>query len=161
VRTFWIAPDSVARNFWNAPDRAELLERVQKVGPDSRRRWGKMTSHQMICHVADAFRGALGLIELQPRAFHLERPVKWLALYTPGRWPQGYPAPREINQVAGAGTRPFVFTEDRDSLLILMQRFTPEGVRGRKHPLWGRMSDWEWGRWGYLHTDHHLRQFGV
>ena len=56
MRTFWIAPDSVARNFWNATDRTELRERVQKVGPDSPRRWGKMTSHQMICHLADAFR---------------------------------------------------------------------------------------------------------
>jgi len=29
------------------------------------------------------------------------------------------------------------------------------------HPIFGRMSLWEWQRWGYLHTDHHLRQFGL
>jgi hypothetical protein len=46
-------------------------------------------------------------------------------------------------------------------LLRVMERFVPEAVRTSRHPLWGRMTEWEWGRWGYLHTDHHLRQFGV
>ena len=29
-----------------------------------------------------------------------------------------------------------------------------------RHPLFGRMTNGEWGRWGYRHVDHHLRQFG-
>jgi hypothetical protein len=29
------------------------------------------------------------------------------------------------------------------------------------HPVFGAMSDSAWRRWGYLHTDHHLRQFGA
>jgi hypothetical protein len=29
----------------------------------------------------------------------------------------------------------------------------------RPHFLFGRLS--EWARWGYLHMDHHLRQFGL
>jgi len=29
------------------------------------------------------------------------------------------------------------------------------------HPRLGRMSEREWLRWGYLHMDHHLRQFGA
>jgi hypothetical protein len=28
------------------------------------------------------------------------------------------------------------------------------------HPLFGPMSRAAWLRWGYLHLDHHLRQFG-
>jgi len=28
------------------------------------------------------------------------------------------------------------------------------------HPIFGQMTRAEWLRWGYLHTDHHLRQFG-
>jgi hypothetical protein len=35
------------------------------------------------------------------------------------------------------------------------------GAAGRPaHPIFGRMTEAEWMRWGYLHTDHHLRQFG-
>jgi hypothetical protein len=32
---------------------------------------------------------------------------------------------------------------------------------GRAHPIFGAMAKEEWHRWGYLHLDHHLRQFGV
>jgi hypothetical protein len=28
------------------------------------------------------------------------------------------------------------------------------------HPIFGRITRAEWLRWGYLHADHHLRQFG-
>ena len=29
------------------------------------------------------------------------------------------------------------------------------------HPFFGAMSVEQWMRWGYLHADHHLRQFGA
>jgi hypothetical protein len=29
------------------------------------------------------------------------------------------------------------------------------------HPMFGDLTSWQWMRWGYLHTDHHLRQFGL
>jgi hypothetical protein len=149
------------RNYWNAADREQLLTRILTVHPSSPRRWGKMTPHQMICHLADAFRGATGLRPVKPRSYGFERPVKWFALYVPVPWPPNYPTPREIDQARGEGTPPTTFAHDRDALLALMQRFTPETTRGRSHPLWGTMSEWEWGRWGYLHTDHHLRQFSA
>ncbi len=28
------------------------------------------------------------------------------------------------------------------------------------HPMFGPMMETDWMRWGYLHADHHLRQFG-
>ena len=36
-----------------------------------------------------------------------------------------------------------------------LRRLTPED-----RALWGKMSARDWMRWGYLHADHHLRQFG-
>ena len=36
----------------------------------------------------------------------------------------------------------------------------PRKLRGSVHPIFGRMSERTWLRWAYLHTDHHLRQFG-
>lgn len=148
------------RTYWDPSDRMLLRERVQRVRADSQRGWGKMTSHQMVCHVADAFRAAMREIEVTPRG-GLEWFVRWPALYLPTSWPQGYPAPKELDQLRGYGTAPVDFLRDRDELLRVMERFVPEAVRTSRHPLWGRMTEWEWGRWGYLHTDHHLRQFGV
>jgi hypothetical protein len=32
---------------------------------------------------------------------------------------------------------------------------------GLLHPVFGQMSESAWLRWAYVHTDHHLRQFGL
>ena len=37
-------------------DKAEILQRLSKVRPESVRRWGRMSAHQMVCHLSDAFR---------------------------------------------------------------------------------------------------------
>jgi hypothetical protein len=38
----------------------------------------------------------------------------------------------------------------------------PSGrFEGIVHPIFGPMSAAAWMRWGYLHADHHLRQFGL
>jgi Protein of unknown function (DUF1569) len=43
----------------------------------------------------------------------------------------------------------------------LMERFAqPSAAERPAHPIFGRMTEEEWMRWGYLHVDHHLRQFG-
>jgi hypothetical protein len=148
------------RSYWNHSDRTLLLERVQRLNADSPRRWGKMTCHQMVCHVGDAFRVAMKEIDVTPRG-GLEWFVRWPALYLPVAWPHGYPAPKELDQLGGLGRTPVEFVRDRDELLSVMARFASGTERLSRHPLWGKMTEWEWGRWGYLHTDHHLRQFGV
>ena len=34
--------------------RAEILRRIEALTPESERRWGRMTAHQMACHLSDA-----------------------------------------------------------------------------------------------------------
>jgi hypothetical protein len=45
----------------------------------------------------------------------------------------------------------------------LIDRFTrqPRDFELQMHPIFGAMTEEEWMRWGYLHMDHHLRQFGA
>jgi hypothetical protein len=47
-------------------------------------------------------------------------------------------------------------------LLAAIDKFTaiPREFQFRPHPMSKEMSERDWMRWGYLHTDHHLRQFG-
>ncbi len=53
-----------------------------------------------------------------------------------------------------------IFEADRADVLAELERFClPEQVRV-DYSLFGQMSYVDWMRWGYLHTDHHLRQFG-
>ncbi|MFN0203016.1 MAG: hypothetical protein ACKVTZ_15940, partial [Bacteroidia bacterium] len=37
-----------------------VLARLDKLNADSPRQWGKMDAHQMLCHVTDQLRCALG-----------------------------------------------------------------------------------------------------
>ena len=147
----------------NERDKAEILRRLGGVRPDSMRRWGRMSAHQMVCHLCDSFRMASGQKTASDHTSLLRRTVvKWVALYAPYRWPPGIPTRPEIDQEVG-GTRPAEFTADVAQLLSLVELFTatPPPCEGKTHPLFGPMSRTAWLRWGYLHTDHHLRQFGA
>jgi hypothetical protein len=143
--------------------RQSVVDRIARIRPESRPLWGRMSAHQMLCHVADTFRSVLGEKECSPATGVLQRTlIKWGALYLPIPWPKNVPTRPEVEQGAG-GTPPTDFERDRADLLLLLQRFCAPagGVRMSPHPAFGEMGVSDWQRWGYLHTDHHLRQFGV
>ena len=61
------------------------------------------------------------------------------------------------------GTRATEFEGDLRDLRGLFERFTrqPRDFVWQRHPIFLEMSEEDWMRWGYLHMDHHLRQFGT
>jgi hypothetical protein len=141
----------------------EILVRLGNVRPDSPRRWGKMTASQMICHLNDCFLGVMGDRPMEiPQGSSLLALMKGFVLYEPFQWPKGVPTRPEFDQQAGGGTPPAQFDSDMRSLLDSMEKFTrqPRIFHFRSHPMFKEMSEKDWMRWGYLHTDHHLRQFG-
>ncbi len=144
-------------------DIAEVTSRIRKVSQTSPRQWGRMSVHQMICHLNDSFRVAMGDRPAVLTARWLQRTVlKWMALYLPLPWPEGIKTAPEVNQLAG-GTQPIDFLKDHMDLLALLEHFTQSQrhFQWQAHPTFGVMSEKEWLRWGYLHIDHHLRQFGA
>lgn len=142
-------------------DLAELLRRLQTVRPDSAARWGRMSAHQMICHLSDSMLVATGQKVVTPRTGPLQRTfIKWIALYFPAPWPAGIATPAEIDQHVG-GTKPQEFARDVQELGMRLRRFAEEQPIRPPHPVFGPMSRTAWLRWAYLHTDHHLRQFGA
>lgn len=145
----------------NASDRQLLLRRVMLLQPNTPRSWGRMSAHQMLCHLRDSFQVALGQRHASAATSLFQRIfIKRLALYSPLPWPKGVPTRPEVEQGAG-GTPPREFSADRDSLIAVMDEFANPQHPFALHPTFGRMSVGDWMRWGYLHMDHHLRQFGV
>ena len=139
----------------------EIRDRVRQVAPDTPRQWGRMTAHQMICHLVDSFRAVLGETALNPVPTPLPRKImKIIALGLPMQWPHGLKTMPEIDQY-GRGTRPTEFATDVSSLGSLFERFVsdPHAIVAT-HPFFGPMAESDWMRWGYLHMDHRLRQFG-
>ena len=140
---------------------ASTLHRLRRLRPDSQARWGRMNAHQMVCHLSDALQVPLGERVASPATGLFQRTLlKWIALYLPLRWPAGIQTRPEIDQECG-GTRPAEFARDVAQLETLMQAFLTQQTPRTPHPIFGAMSEREWLRWGFLHADHHLRQFGV
>jgi Protein of unknown function (DUF1569) len=144
-------------------DKAEIVRRLKTVRPGCTRKWGRMSAHQMVCHLSDAFR----LVTHQKAASRAtgivqSTLIKWIALYVPFSWPQGVPTRPEMDQEI-EGTKPGDFAADLADLESLLERITTvqKGYDWPEHPIFGRMSESAWMRWAYLHVDHHLRQFGL
>jgi len=133
------------------------------VAPEARAVWGKMSAPQMICHLNDSFGAVMGLKAVSPATGLVQRTfMKWGALYFPLPWPRGVATRPEVEQGVG-GTPPGNFDDDRAELIARVERFCAarRDFEWHPHPIFGAMTDGQWMRWGYLHSDHHLRQFGA
>ncbi|MEM7417487.1 MAG: hypothetical protein AAF389_18500 [Gemmatimonadota bacterium] len=87
--------------------------------------------------------------------------LRFIAFTTPVPWPKGFRTAPEQDQELD-GTPPEEFATDVAELEALMARFVGErGVGMTPHWRWGQMPATMWGRYGYRHVDHHLRQFGA
>ena len=148
------------RTLANAADVTAIRTRIASLTAGDKRLWGTMTVGGMVCHLADSFRFALGEFEAGILKVPIPpRLMKWLALRAPMKWPKGTPTLSEVKQGVG-GTAPGEFEADRATLLDAVDKFTVSVGPWPRHPIFLEMTQAEWMRWGYLHGDHHLRQFG-
>jgi len=139
-----------------------MIKRISKIQTYAERLWGKMSVNEMICHVSDQIKMALGKIETRYIGnLAQETILKRLVLF-------GMPIPKgkvktvkELDQNKG-GTKPIEFEKDKTALIELIQRFDAAFADDTKyrHPVFGWMKKKQWSRLVYLHMDHHFRQFG-
>ena len=121
--------------------RHDLVARLSRLTPDTPRRWGTLTSHEMLCHLGDAT--AMVLRE-RPRVVPVDaqrRPLR-----------------------KALGTRPGDFDRDRARVVDGLERLAAASTDlplEPAHGFFGAMSTRDWQRWAWKHTEHHLRQFGV
>ena len=139
--------------------RAVFQRRIGALRPDAPRRWGRMTAPQMVCHLSDQLRIALGQLSTRPIPGPLRyTPVKRLVIDVLP-WPRG----RIQGPPEAFTSSPEQWEADVATLVALLDTF---GTRvGQQewapHPNIGRMSGPLWSRLTCRHFDHHLTQFGV
>jgi hypothetical protein len=152
---------SEMKTLFNIADRKDVLDRLNAVRPESERRWGNMSAHEMICHLSDSFRAALGEKPISKSTTLFKRTIyKWAALWLPFHWPHGIMTRPEMDQRLG-GTPAAEFVSDLEKLRILFDRFCNSEGEFAAHATLGQMSRTERMRHAYLHMDHHLRQVGA
>jgi hypothetical protein len=140
-------------------DAAEIRTRILTLTASDAPQWGIMTVNQMICHVRQAF--VLALEDTPVKLFKGPLPpraLKFVALKLPRHWPHSTPTPRLLKPDA-PGMACTTFEQDRTTLLASLDSFCALTNHTRDHPFFASMKHADWMRWGYLHADHHLRQF--
>jgi hypothetical protein len=139
----------------------DLRRRLHRLAPTQPCVWGSMNAQQMALHVGDASAAVLKEREFSskprvgPAMFR-----RVLVLYLMPQMPRGI---KSGANPAATVVEPDQFGKDVERAANLLQRLAiaPADTLVERHPLLGPMTRAQWMRWAYLHTDHHLRQFGV
>lgn len=139
----------------------ELIKRINSLRKDDKALWGKMNAGEMLCHITDQVRLAVGAKDSDFMGnIFLTTLVKWLVLF-------GMPVPKgkvetvkELKQGVG-GTKPNSLDNDKSVLIDLLINFENSFalVKSRRHPAFGKMNKWQWARIVYIHINYHLKQF--
>jgi hypothetical protein len=145
------------RSLSDARARQELAERLERLSPEAKPLWGKMSAPQMLAHIGDWMLMAKGVLATAPKNRVLSfPPLKQLAIY----WlpfPKGVPTAPELIR-----RRPLAWTVERAAVRQQLQSFENfNPAVWPEHPVFGEMTPRAWYVLGYRHMDHHLRQFGV
>ena len=139
----------------------EIARRLATLTPGAPRRWGVMSIGGMMCHLADSYLAVMGERELTGKPLPIPpRLAKFLALKSGLRWGRNLVTAESVRQ-GGGGTPPTEFASDHERLRTAFERFCVSAQFRDWHPMFDAMRREDWMRWGYLHADHHLRQFSA
>lgn len=135
--------------------------RVDALRPGAAARWGKMNARQMLCHLTDSFRVALGEVPVVPKWTPLRLSLlRRLFVFTLPTPKGKVPTTPEFQR-----TEPGEWESDVAAWNAAFDRFVlragEKSPRWGTHPAFGDLDTEEWGRLAARHCDHHLTQFGV
>ncbi|MFP3919069.1 DUF1569 domain-containing protein [Lysinibacillus telephonicus] len=148
------------KNIFNQLHLEEILNRIDKLSPNSKSQWGKMDVAQMLAHCSS----------FQDIAMGYSFPERgWLGILI-----GNFVKPIFYNDkplAKNMSTIPTIlivdekeFETEKEKLkqkIITFQNNGPEKCTTHPHPFFGKLTFAQWGKGIYKHLDHHLKQFGV
>ena len=147
------------RTMWDGPCQREIRDRVARLSPERKGEWGMMSAPQVVCHLADSLKMALGDLPVTSKHLPIRYPpLKQFIVYV-APFPKNVPTAPELLVRSPRG-----WNADVADLQALVDRFVARGSESTPwvdHPAFGRLSRRAWGVLVYRHMDHHLRQFGA
>ena len=147
------------KTMWDAPCQREIRDRVARLSPEHKGAWGKMSAPEMVCHLGESLKMALGDLPVARKNVPIRYPpLKQLIVYVVP-FPKNVPTAPEL-----LARPPRAWNADVADLQALVDRFVARGSETTpwvEHPAFGRLSRRAWGVLVYRHMDHHLRQFGA
>lgn len=146
-------------SMWDPGADDAMLARLDRLTPDAKARWGRFTCPDMVAHLNDSMRMALG--DIAPASKHLPLrffPLKQLIIYV-APFPKGAPTAPELISRSGRA----VWDEEVKAFRELLARLKARSGQTEwpAHPAFGSMNRRDWGVLGHRHLSHHFTQFGV
>ena len=153
-----LEPQALEERIMSSEEGRRWAERIAKIDPNAKARFGKMTVAEMIVHCRLQFEatwsGAPKPVGLMGRTF-----MKFMVLSGP--WPKGKTPTYPPWDMAGNGMKPGTFTQDVKALAAAAERFFAGGYERQASPVIGPLSEADWLKLQRRHLEHHLSQFGA
>lgn len=146
------------KNLFDTAVKQEIINRLNKLSPQSQRQWGKMDVAQMLAHLQVPIGVAMGTHTVKGNLLmKLILPLFKKKLYDEKPWKQGLPTDKTF--IMTGKTKDFEL--ERNKLMDMVSRFTEANMVNEKHPIFGRLTKEQWSKATWKHIDHHLKQFGA
>ncbi|SHF67552.1 DUF1569 domain-containing protein [Flavisolibacter ginsengisoli] len=148
------------KTLFNKATADNVIERVNKLQPGNKPRWGTMTATEMLLHSnlcnEEIFQPIMPVRKTRFKQYLL----RMIALYMAPNFKKGIkgdPGKETVGKIAAEG-----FEQQKLKFIELIRRFPEqEGDLTLPHIAFGNISKEQWGIAAYKHMNHHLRQFGV
>jgi hypothetical protein len=145
------------KNMFDPAIKQDIIDRINKLTPETQHKWGKMDVAQMLSHVQLPISCAYGTHQVKGSfLLKLLGPLFKSVLYNEKPYKQGLPTDPTYIVVDSKN-----FEAEKQTLLELVIKFSPDTVVLIDHPVWGKMTKEQWSKATWKHLDHHLKQFGV
>jgi len=149
------------KSIFNEADKNEILQRIEKLTPDSKALWGKMNVSQMLAHATLAAKFPTGEVKSK------NSPVQFIGQFFKKQFLGEKNMPFRRNspttpEIKVADLRDF--QQEKVNFIKAVNHLFTIGEKGSiapKHAFFGKMTPAEWCIINYKHADHHLGQFGV
>jgi hypothetical protein len=144
--------------------RAELRRRLDGLRPEATPAWGNFSAPQMLAHITDTLRMAMGELPVEARLAPVwvrTAPMKQLLLYVlpfPKNLPTAPALVARGQQIPASN-----WAAERAAFDAALERIGNRAPDGPwpTHPFFGPLSARAWKIFQYRHCDHHCRQFGI
>ncbi len=147
-------------SIFNIKDNQDLISRIEKLTPESKPNWGKMSVDQMLSHCQGPIDVVFGDLKLKSNflLLLLGKMIKAKMLKSE-HFKKNSPTAKDFIR-----TGKYDFEQTKADLIKKVKTFATEGssaIKINKHPFFGHMTTEEWDNLQWKHLDHHLYQFGV
>lgn len=145
------------KNLFEPTVKQDIIDRINKLTPESKALWGKMNVGQMLAHCQMPIGVAFGEHQLKGSfILKLIGPLFKSVLYNEKPYKRSLPTDKSFIMTESKD-----FEKERNKLLQMVSQFSETKMINEKHPAFGRLTKEQWSKATWKHLDHHLQQFAV